>query len=297
MRLVSYQSDGNWRAGAVIHGQVIDVEEALLSAGKHSLEREATVLQLVKQYGESLNEVSVAVEVHGRKLGTSKGAVDSLQLGAPIREPEKVLCVGLNYKDHVAETGRALPRYPDIFSKFSRSLIGPQDEIRGLAITDNLDFEGELAVVISQECRNVQQEDALDVVAGLMVLNDITARDLQYRGTQWLIGKSVDDSTPTGRDLVTLDEISDIQQLEISTRVNGVEMQHSNTRHMIFPVAEIITYLSRTITLAPGDIIATGTPEGIGAKRNPPVWLTAGDVVEVEVEQVGVLKNTVAAEG
>jgi acylpyruvate hydrolase len=206
-----------------------------------------------------------------------------------------VVCVGLNYRDHVAETGRALPQYPDLFVKFASTLIGPQDEIRGVAVSENLDFEGEVAVVIGRTTHRVAEAEALSHVAGLAPLNDISARDLQYRGTQWTAGKAVDGSTPWGPALVTLDEVGDPQTLEIRTRVNGVEMQHSNTRHQIFTIAKIVSYLSTFLSLEPGDVIATGTPQGIGAKRTPPVWLAAGDVVEVDVDRVGLLRNSVAA--
>ena len=222
------------------------------------------------------------------------GPVADLHLEAPVPDPAKVLCVGLNYKDHVAETGRALPEYPDVFAKFASTMVGPDDEIGGSQITSNLDFEGEVAVVIGRTASRVSEDEALDYVAGLSPLNDITARDLQYRGTQWLAGKSVDGSTPWGPALVTLDEIGDPQALELVTRVNGTEMQRSNTRHQIFPIARIVAYLSGFLTLQPGDVIATGTPHGIGAKRTPPVWLNPGDEVEVEVERVGVLRNRVA---
>ena len=210
-----------------------------------------------------------------------------------ITDSAKVLCVGLNYKDHVAETGRALPEYPDLFAKFASSLIGPDDEIGGAAVSENLDFEGEVAVVIGRTATRVSQSDALQYVAGLAPLNDVTARDLQYRGTQWLAGKAVDGSTPWGPALVTLDEVGDPQNLDVVTRVNGVEMQRSNTKYQIFSIAHIVSYISNFLTLAPGDVIATGTPQGIGAKRTPPVWLQPGDTVDIDLERVGLLRNRV----
>ncbi|WP_225897222.1 fumarylacetoacetate hydrolase family protein [Rhizobium phaseoli] len=221
------------------------------------------------------------------------GPFDKVRLGAPVPDPAKILCIGLNYNDHVAETGRALPTHPDIFAKFASTLIGPFDEISCSNITPNLDFEGELAIVIGKECRSVSPEEALDFVAGVTVLNDVTARDLQYRGTQWLAGKAVDASTPVGPALVTLDEVGDIQNLDIQTRVNGSQVQSSNTHLMIFPVRHLVSYISYFLALSPGDIITTGTPQGIGAKRQPPMWLQPGDTVEVELENVGVLRNVV----
>ncbi|MFI6367730.1 fumarylacetoacetate hydrolase family protein [Nocardia sp. NPDC050630] len=208
-------------------------------------------------------------------------------------DPAKVLCVGLNYSDHVGETGREFPSHPDIFAKFASSLIGPHDGIACSDVSVNLDFEGELAIVIGRNCRRVAEDDALGHIAGLTVFNDITARDLQYRGTQWLAGKAVDGSTPCGPALVTLDDVGDPQSLDLSTRVNGLQVQGSNTKNMIFPIARIVSYISQFLALSPGDIIATGTPEGIGAKRRPPVWLQPGDTVEVEIEKIGLLRNVV----
>ncbi|MEU0805938.1 fumarylacetoacetate hydrolase family protein [Streptomyces sp. NPDC005970] len=294
MKLVSYQSDDEWRAGAVLGSTVYDVDVALLGSGMPGLAPRATLRELLCRYGGALEEVAASVRRAVAELPNARvGDVGDLRLGPPIGDPGKVLCIGLNYQDHVAETGRALPAHPDVFAKFASTLIGPRDEIRCSHITDALDFEGELAVVIGREGRDVEPPAALDLVAGLMVLNDITARDLQYRGTQWLAGKAVDGSTPCGPALVTLDEVGDPQNLELVTRVNGVQVQGSNTKHMIFTIAELISYVSRFLTLSPGDIISTGTPEGIGSKRNPPLWLRPGDTVEVEIERVGHLRNVV----
>jgi 2-keto-4-pentenoate hydratase/2-oxohepta-3-ene-1,7-dioic acid hydratase in catechol pathway len=229
----------------------------------------------------------------GRDPVARVGARAEIRLTTPVADPSKVLCVGLNYKDHVAETGRAFPEHPDVFAKFASTMIGPEDEIGGARVSNNLDFEGELAVVIGRRASEVSEEDALEYVAALAPLNDVTARDLQYRGTQWLAGKAVDGSTPWGPALVTLDEVGDPQSLELATRVNGNEVQRSNTSHQIFPIARIVSYLSSFLTLEPGDVIATGTPQGIGAKRNPPIWLGPGDTVEIEIEKVGLLRNTV----
>lgn len=295
MKLVSYKAATDaWHAGVLKNDTVFDASLALEAANLNGLGTTPTVRELLRRHGPDLQTISSAfdsVDLSAARVGSSAEVV----IGPPIPDPEKVLCIGLNYADHVAETGRALPEYPDVFAKFSGSLVGPNDFIGGLNITEQLDFEGELAIVIGQEARNVEPEDANKVIAGVMILNDITARDLQYRGTQWLMGKAVDGSTPTGPALVTTDEVTDLQNLEISTKVNGVLMQKSNTCHMIFPIADIISYISRTITLQPGDIIATGTPDGIGAKRTPPLWLKGGDVVEIQVESVGTLRNVVGS--
>lgn len=293
MKLVSYRSAGAWRSGVLQDNVVFDVSLALESANLKDLGATPTVRELLRLHGDDLSSISSAIGAVADLSAALVGPLAELTIGPPVPDPDKVLCIGLNYADHVAETGRSLPKYPDVFAKFAGSLIGPNDPIGGLSVTEQLDFEGELAIVIGKEARDVAPEDARRVIAGVMILNDITARDLQYRGTQWLMGKAVDASTPTGPALVTIDEIPDLQDLSISTHVNGARMQNSNTRHMIFPIADIIAYLSRTITLLPGDIIATGTPDGIGAKRTPPVWLSQGDIVDVYVEGIGTLSNVV----
>ncbi|WP_208905519.1 fumarylacetoacetate hydrolase family protein [Streptomyces melanosporofaciens] len=271
---------------------VFDLERLLRAARTTPA---SSVRDFLTVYGPELKSFSTSVAaLIKQNPRTRVGARSDVHLTTPVPDPAKVLCVGLNYKDHVAETGRALPEHPDVFVKFASTLVGPEDEIQGADVSANLDFEGEVAVVIGRTARQVPEEEALGYVAGLAPLNDISARDLQYRGTQWTAGKTVDRSTPWGPALVTLDEIGDPQTLELVTRVNGVELQHSNTRHQIFSIARIISYLSSFLTLEPGDVIATGTPQGIGAKRTPPIWLKPGDTVEVDVERVGVLGNRVA---
>ncbi|PDT04126.1 5-oxopent-3-ene-1,2,5-tricarboxylate decarboxylase [Rhizobium chutanense] len=291
MKLVTFESAGSWRAGIVIDSSIFDVD-ALLNGD--SATSAPSVRQLLAEYGGRLAELSARL-IAAAKVNPKAvvGPVDKVRLGPPVTDPSKVLCIGLNYNDHVAETGRALPSHPDIFAKFASSLIGPFDEITCSNITPNLDFEGELAIVIGKQCRSVSAEEALDFVAGVTVLNDITARDLQYRGTQWLAGKAVDGSTPVGPALVTLDEVGDIQNLDIRTRVNGEQVQSSNTHLMIFSVRHLVSYISYFLALSPGDMITTGTPQGIGAKRQPPLWLKPGDTVEVELQNVGVLRNVV----
>jgi 2-keto-4-pentenoate hydratase/2-oxohepta-3-ene-1,7-dioic acid hydratase in catechol pathway len=292
MRLVSYLHDGSARGGAIVGDSVIDLERFLTAA---TVEPTPSVREFLAVHADAIPALSGEVTrlaAHSPEIRA--GALAEVRLLSPVPDPRKVLCIGLNYKDHVAETGRALPQYPDVFVKFASTLIGPRDEIGGADVSDNLDFEGEVAVVIGRTAHRVSEADALSHVAGLAPLNDITARDLQYRGTQWTAGKAVDGSTPWGPAIVTLDEIGDPQTLEIATRVNGVEVQHSNTSHQIFTIAKIVSYLSGFLALEPGDVIATGTPQGIGAKRVPPVWLAPGDVVEVDIDRVGLLRNRVA---
>ena len=182
---------------------------------------------------------------------------------------------------------------PILFAKFATSLIGPEDEIALPAFSSQVDYEAELAVVLGKECRNVAAEDALDVIAGATVFNDVSARDLQMQTSQWLAGKALDGFAPCGPCLVTLDELGDLQNLAIHARVNGATVQEGNTRAMIFSVAAAVEYISKLLTLQPGDIIATGTPAGVGISREPPLWLHDGDTVEVEIERLGILRNPV----
>jgi 2-keto-4-pentenoate hydratase/2-oxohepta-3-ene-1,7-dioic acid hydratase in catechol pathway len=295
VKLVSYEHEASVRAGVLEQDAVFDLERLLARWTGAVHGPTASIREFLELYGDKLTGLSNDVaELASATDDARVGDRDQVRLVAPVPDPSKVLCVGLNYKDHVAETGRALPEHPDIFAKFASTMIGPDDSIGGADISDNLDFEGEVAAVIGRSARGVSVETALEHVAGLSVLNDVTARDLQYRGTQWLAGKAVDESTPWGPAVVTLDEIGDPQSLELVTRVDGVEMQRSSTMHQIFTIAHVVSYLSGFLTLSPGDVIATGTPQGIGAKRTPPVWLAPGAEVEVEVERVGVLRNRVA---
>jgi len=220
----------------------------------------------------------------------------SVTLKAPIPRPGKILCIGLNYKEHAAESHEELPKYPVVFAKYNNCVIGPHEPIVLPKISSRPDYEGELAVVIGQRAKNVAAADALDYVAGYMCFNDVSARDFQHRTSQWTIGKSFDTFAPMGPALVTADEITDPQSLDIKLSINGEVMQSSNTRQMIFPVAGLIAYITSVMTLEPGDVIATGTPSGVGAGRTPPRWLRPGDVVRVEIAGVGVLENPVVAE-
>ncbi|MCX8454869.1 MULTISPECIES: fumarylacetoacetate hydrolase family protein [Paenarthrobacter] len=294
MKIVSYEHESGIRGGVLIEDTVYDLELLLQGSGQAVHGATTSVREFLELYGDRLEAVSAEVSaLAGHDPEAHVGARADVRLTTPVPDPSKVLCIGLNYKDHVAETGRALPEYPDVFAKFASTMVGPDDDIGGARVSENLDFEGELAVVIGRRASEVSEEEALGYVAAVAPLNDVTARDLQYRGTQWLAGKAVDGSTPWGPALVTLDEVGDPQNLDLATRVNGIEVQRSNTSYQIFPIARIVSYLSGFLTLEPGDVIATGTPQGIGAKRNPPVWLEPGDTVEIDIENVGLLRNTV----
>jgi 2-keto-4-pentenoate hydratase/2-oxohepta-3-ene-1,7-dioic acid hydratase in catechol pathway len=215
----------------------------------------------------------------------------------PVPDPPKVLCIGLNYRDHAIEGGKAIPAEPVLFGKFANALIAPGEPIRLPKVSQKVDYEAELVVVIGRRGRDIPAERAFQHVAGYTLGHDVSARDWQFRGEekQWIIGKTFDTFAPTGPHLVTADEVPDPHSLPIRLRLNGQTMQNSNTREFIFGVPQLIAYLSQVLTLEPGDLIFTGTPPGVGAARKPPVFLKPGDVVEVEIEGLGVLRNPVVA--
>ena len=220
-------------------------------------------------------------------------ALADVKLMAPIMNPSKIVAIGLNYMDHVRESGGTVPSLATMFTKYPSSIIGPGDAIRwDPALTSEVDFEAELAVVIGKRARNVKEEDAFEFIAGYMNCHDVSARDLQLkRGDQWIMGKSLDTFCPLGPYLVTSDEIADPHNLSIRCLVNGEALQDSSTKELIFKIPYLIAYLSRGFTLLPGDVITTGTPDGVGAFRDPPVYLKDGDVTTVEVEGLGQLTN------
>ena len=223
---------------------------------------------------------------------TVQVALDQAQELNPIERPGKIVCVGLNYMDHCRETNTAPPERPLLFTKFTTAMIGPGDEIAWqTSLTDEVDFEAELGVVIGESCRRVTKEDALTFVAGYTAANDISARDLQLGDGQWVRGKSLDTFCPLGPVFVTRDEIPDPQNLAIRCILNGEVMQDSNTREMIFSVAEIVSFCSQAFTLEPGDLILTGTPHGVGMGRDPKIYMKDGDVIAVEIERIGRLEN------
>jgi 2-keto-4-pentenoate hydratase/2-oxohepta-3-ene-1,7-dioic acid hydratase in catechol pathway len=211
----------------------------------------------------------------------------------PIDRPEKIVCVGLNYRDHAEEQGTELPEAPLLFAKWPNTLIGPGEPIVIPPITKQVDYEAELGVVIGRRVRGTSAENALDAVAGYLCLNDVSARDLQFSDGQWVRGKSLDTFCPVGPHFVSADDVQDPQALSIRALVNGEVLQDSNTSNMIFSVAEIVAHVSQAITLEPGDLIATGTPAGVGAFRDPPIWLEPGDEVTIEIESIGALTNPV----
>ncbi|MDQ3162405.1 MAG: fumarylacetoacetate hydrolase family protein [Actinomycetota bacterium] len=215
--------------------------------------------------------------------------------GLPIERPGKIVCVGMNYRDHAAEAGMEVPEQPVLFAKWPNGLIGPGEAIVLPPDPSQVDYEAELGVVIGLRARGLRTEDALDAVAGYVCVNDVSARDLQFADGQWTRGKSLDTFCPVGPRLVPAAEVPDPQRLGIRCRVNGELLQDSSTAQMVFSVAEIVAFVSTWLTLEPGDLIATGTPAGVGFTREPPVYLRPGDEVTVEIDGLGALVNHVVA--
>ena len=300
MRLVSYDSMGRWRSGIIIQEWVVDslfaakaanltgdVEANWLS-NRHIIQLTPSKLSKLEQSAVSLaNSNPSHPKVH---------PTGNLHLGPPIPDPDKIICLGLNYRSHAEEAGFKPPEVPILFAKYRNALNGPTTPILLPKLSQQIDYEGELAVVIGRTGKDIPVMEALNYAAGYMAFNDISARDLQMRTSQWLSGKTLDTFAPCGPALV-INEIQDPQTLRILTRLNGQTLQDGQTKDMIFSVAESIAYISQLVTLQPGDIIATGTPEGVGFKRNPPIFLRDGDLVEVEIEQLGTLKNPVVRNG
>ena len=282
MYVVSYRSGSHLRAGVVQGDELVDAEKC-------------------GDYPASVREILAAGRFEGlladAKKAFGKGgahALDSVKLGPPVPDPDKIICLGLNYKAHAEEAGLKLPPAPILFPKFRNSLIGPHDEIHVPPVcAEKVDYEVELAVVIGKRASRVAEKDALSYVAGYSVFNDVSARDMQMQTSQWAPGKAIDTFAPMGPGIVPAAEIGDPQKLRLKTRVNGKELQNDTTDLMIFSVAYTIAFITSFMTLEPGDVIATGTPAGVGFTRNPPVRLVDGDIVEVEIEKIGTLHNVV----
>lgn len=290
MKLVTYQPAGaGAQLGAVVDGKVINL--SIASGGKLPNDMRSFI-----ELGEPA--VALAQSIVDKGAGSDAVAESDVKLLAPISNPTKVVAIGLNYMDHVRETGAKVPELATMFCKYPSSIVGPGDDIRwDPDQTQKVDFEAELAVVIGKRASKVKEEDAFDYILGYMNLHDVSARDLQIeKGDQWIMGKSLDTFCPIGPYVVTKDEVADPHNLSIKCLVNGEALQDSSTKELIFKIPYLIAYLSRGITLEPGDIVTTGTPDGVGAFRNPPIFLKNGDVVTVEVEGLGQLTNTCVEE-
>ncbi|HEV2972647.1 MAG TPA: fumarylacetoacetate hydrolase family protein [Pirellulales bacterium] len=285
MRLVSYQSAAGSRVAVARDGALVDLNRADPSLP-------AAIVELLELGPTGIERAAAAVAA-GKSF-----PMESVKLLAPVPRPEKVICVGLNYADHARETGKDPPPEPVIFCKFVTSVAAHGDPIVLPKSSRKVDYEAELVVVIGRAGRHIPVEESLAHVAGYCCGHDVSARDWQTGkpGGQWLLGKSFDGFAPFGPELVTADELGDSGNLRVQLRINGLTMQDSSTRQFIFSVAELVAYISGVCTLHTGDVIFTGTPPGVGFARKPPVFLKPGDVVEVEIERIGVLRNPVVAE-
>jgi len=282
MRLVTYEGRGGPRLAAVRDREYVDLHDA-----------DATIPPTMKEFlagGAELRARAANAIKFGKGLSR-----DNVRLLAPVPTPQKVICVGLNYADHARETGKEAPPEPVIFNKFATAVCAHGDPIVLPQLSHEVDYEAELVAVIGRGGRSIPRTRALDHVAGYCCGHDVSARDWQLRkpGGQWLLGKSFDSFAPFGPELVTADEVGDVGNLRIQLRINGSTMQDSTTAQLIFSVAELVAYVSGVCTLSPGDVIFTGTPSGVGVARKPPIFLKHGDVVEVEIERIGMLRNAV----
>jgi 2-keto-4-pentenoate hydratase/2-oxohepta-3-ene-1,7-dioic acid hydratase in catechol pathway len=280
MRLVTYTNGARERPAVVIGEELVDLQAAVPDLP-------ASTRELLAAGEDALRAAAVAAEGNAERI-----ALAEVTLGPAVR-PVKFFAVGLNYWDHAQEANREPGDYPTVFAKMVNSVTGPYDPVELPIVSDQLDYEGELAIVIGKRCRNVSEEEACGVVGAYTVTNDFTLRDWQRKTPQWTLGKSFDTSGPVGPWLVTPDELGDPHTLDFRTTVNGEVRQQSNTSKMIFNCWRVIAEISAACTLEPGDLIATGTCAGVGAFHQPPAWLVEGDVVRTEFDGIGALENTV----
>ena len=311
MRLVTFTHNDSTHMGLLLDQQIIDLPGAYAAwqqsgDGLHA-SGETTFPQSILaflQSDEGTKELVARVAafaVASDNLASLAQAnlihsADEVTFLPPIPRPGKIICLGLNYRTHVLEMGRQLPEYPILFAKFSNTLIGHRKPIVLPKISQQVDYEAEMALVVGRVCKDIPNTDeALSYLAGYTIFNDVSVRDFQMRTPQWLQGKSFDGAGPIGPAFVTADEVSDPQKLDITLRLNGEVMQSSNTSDFIFDIPKMLSYISQIMTLEPGDIIATGTPGGVGDARDPKVFLKAGDNVQIEIAELGMLENSVIA--
>ena len=284
MRLVTFTQAGSTRLGVHQGDHVVD-----LGAAAPELPREMTSFL-------AAGPLAMDGAREAAQSGKARLPAAEVTLEAPIQRPPKILAVGLNYADHIRETGREAPKIPMIFNKQSTAVNGPGGPIHVPRVSDQVDWEGELAFVIGKRCRHVPRDRAASVIAGYTIVNDVSVRDWQHRVPTFTMGKSFDTHCPMGPAIVTADELGDPHALDLKTWVNDELRQSSNTRELIFNCFFLVEHLSTAFTLEPGDVISTGTPSGVGAAMKPPVFLRAGDTVRVAIDGIGELANPVIAE-
>ena len=292
MKIVTFQNEAeqeNYRIGALTsENEIIDLT-SLVSKENLTANEINSCFDLEKGF---LDKAKSAIE----KDDLPKAKREKIKIYPPVPVPNKIICIGLNYRNHAIESGMEIPKSPIIFSKFSTSVIGANESILLPKGSRQVDFEAELAFVIGRKAKNIKRADAINYVFGYTNFNDVSARDFQFADGQWQRGKSCNTFAPMGEFIATTDEIKDANNLQIQFRLNGETLQNSTTNELIFKIPELIEFLSESITLEPGDVIATGTPPGVGFARKPPVFMKDGDVAEVEIEGLGILSNPVKAE-
>ena len=288
MRIVTYRSERWDRAGVLRDGRVADAWDALVGMG-----RETAGPPTVRGLLESSLVEGLA---HAVAAGSARDGIplDEVSLRPPVPDPDKIICIGLNYREHAAEAGQEPPDSPTFFAKFRNALAAPGAEVALPKASEKVDYEAEVALVIGRRATGVGVDDALAHVAGFTLFNDLSARDLQFATPQWMPGKVFDGSAPCGPALVTLDEAGAHDAIEISLTLNGETMQEASTADLIFRVPELVAHLSTLMTLEPGDIVATGTPAGVGSVRKPRVWLKAGDEISIDSPTLGRLDTRIA---
>ena len=279
MRLVTYRGGGATRAGALTAAGVLDAAEVL------GIE-ETGVRELIADGGVE--------ELRGSLEGTDAAPISGAKLLPPLPDPDKIVCIGLNYRSHAAEAGIDPPDQPTFFAKFRNALAPADATVKLPAASEKVDYEAEVAFVLGRRCKDVEASDALDAIAGYMLLNDLSARDLQFATPQWMPGKVFDGSAPCGPALVTPDEAGAPDAISFALDLNGERMQEASTSDLVFSVPELVARLSRWMTLEPGDIVSTGTPSGVGSIRQPRVWLKPGDEIVISSPSLGELRTTIA---
>ncbi len=279
MRLVSYRDGSRTRAGVLTEGGVIDAAPVL--GVEHFTVRELIEAGRVEELAKGLDAGGPA-------------PVTDPELLPPIPDPDKIVCIGLNYRSHAAEAGIDPPEQPTFFAKFRNALAPPETTVQLPAASEKVDYEAEVAFVIGRRSKDVEPAQALDAVAGYMLLNDLSARDLQFATPQWMPGKVFDGSAPCGPAIVTPDEAGAPDSISFTLDLNGERMQEASTSDLVFSVAELVSRLSRWMTLEPGDIVSTGTPSGVGSIRQPRIWLKPGDEIVISSPTLGELRTTIA---
>ncbi len=293
MKIITFKNsvseNENYCIGALTSGEEVIDLTSLVS------DKDLTAGELLKCFNlesDFFEKAKTAISGHNLPKINRQG----IEICAPVPRPNKIICIGLNYRDHAQESGMPIPTSPIIFSKFSTCVIGANQPIVLPKGSEQVDYEAELAFIIGRLAKNVKKEDAMDYVFGYTNFNDVSARDFQFTDGQWQRGKSCDTFAPVGEFIATTDEIENPHNLSIKLRLNGETLQNSNTDQLIFNIPEIIEFLSQSITLEAGDVVATGTPPGVGFARKPPVFLQDGDKVEIEIEGLGILANSVVAQ-